>query len=190
LLYNPTYCIHIIFLHSVIIYNTTTDDNNNNDNNGEGHNEDDGDASDGDEEHPKEYVMINPGNVHEENLFDWNEINHEIINGINGPVAMRPIGNMHINEDKYFGFGKHGYNRADEIPNDDYYNDVDNDHGKENGNKGGCNNDSNNRGEGGASGTMVGGNNDATSIGNGDGEPSNTSQEEPIEEGPNQAVEL
>jgi hypothetical protein len=117
-------------------------------------------------------------------------INHEIINGINGPVAMRPIGNMHINEDKYFGFGKHGYNRADEIPNDDYYNDVDNDHGKENGNKGGCNNDSNNRGEGGASGTMVGGNNDATSIGNGDGEPSNTSQEEPIEEGPNQAVEL
>jgi hypothetical protein len=37
---------------------------------------------------------------------------------------------------------------------------------------------------------VVGGKNDASSIGNGGGGSSNASQEEPIEEGPNQGVEL
>jgi hypothetical protein len=37
---------------------------------------------------------------------------------------------------------------------------------------------------------VVGGNNDATCIGNGDGGPYNASQGEPTEEGSNQRVEL
>jgi hypothetical protein len=55
---------------------------------------------------------------------------------------------------------------------------------------GGCNGDSNDCGEGATSGTMVGGNNDATSIGNGNGRPSNAPKEEPTKEGPNQGVEI
>jgi hypothetical protein len=37
---------------------------------------------------------------------------------------------------------------------------------------------------------MIVGNNDATSIGYGDGKPNNAPQEEPTEEGPNQGVEI
>jgi hypothetical protein len=44
-----------------------TDDNNNDDNNGGGHNGNDGDASNGGEENPKECPLINPKNVHQEN---------------------------------------------------------------------------------------------------------------------------
>ena len=84
---------------------------------------------------------------------------------------MGPIGNMHVNDDTFVGFGEHGYNRANEEPNDNYYNDVSKDHGEENRNDHGCNNNSNNRGEGGASGIAVGGNTDATSVDNGDGGP-------------------
>jgi hypothetical protein len=103
---------------------------------------------------------------------------------------MGPIGNMHVNDDTPVGFGEHGYNRANEEPNVNYYNDVSKDHGEENRNDRGCNNNSNNRGEGGASSTMVSGNNDVAYIGYGDGGPSNAPQEEPTEEGSNQGVEL
>jgi hypothetical protein len=71
-----------------------------------------------------------------------------------------------------------------------HYDDVANDHHEENGNNEGRNSDNNNRGKGGSSGTVVGGNNNSTSIGNGDGYPSNTSQEEPTKEGLNQEVQL
>jgi hypothetical protein len=94
---------------------------------------------------------------------------------------------MHVNEGKYFDFGKHGYDWTNEEPNDNDYNDVANNHGKENGNEGGHNN---NRGEGGVSSTVVGSNNDAAFIGNGDSQPSNVFQEEPTKKGSNQRIEL
>jgi hypothetical protein len=97
---------------------------------------------------------------------------------------------MHINEDALVGSAKHGYNRTNEELDDDDYNDVANDHGKENGNKCGHNGDSNDHGEGGATSTVVSGNDDAASIGNGDGGTTNASEEEPTEEGSNQRVEI
>jgi hypothetical protein len=65
--------------------------------------------------------------------------------------------------------------RVDKEPNDENYNDIENDHGEENGNKGSCNSDSNDHGEGDASSTVVGCNNDAASIGDGHGGPINAS---------------
>jgi hypothetical protein len=104
----------------------------------------------------------------------------------NAPV----IGNMYVNEDSPVGSGEHGYDQADEEPNDDNYNDVANDHGKENGNERGYNGDSNDHEEGGATGTMVHDNNDAIPIGNGDGRTSNAPEEEPTEEVSNQGIEI
>jgi hypothetical protein len=77
----------------------------------------------------------------------------------------------------YKSIEEHGYNRTDEEPNDEDYNNVDNDHGKKKGNEGGDNGDSNDHGEGRASGTMVGGNTNAASIGIGNGGSSNACQE-------------
>ena len=92
---------------------------------------------------------------------------------------MGSIGSIYINKGEYIGFREHGYNQVDEEPNDDNYNDVDNDNGEENGNKGGRNSDSINCREGGTSGSMVGGNNDAASISNGNGGPRNAFLEDP-----------
>jgi hypothetical protein len=128
--------------------------------------------------------------VHQECSFNWNDINDEVENGVDGYMAMEPIGNMHVNEDVPVGSKEHGYDQADRKLNDDNYNDVADDHGKENGNELGRNGDSNDSGEGGDSGTMIDGNIDATSIGNGDGGSNNTPQEEPTKEGFNQGIEI
>ena len=44
---------------------------------------------------------------------------------------MGPIGNMHDNDDGAVGFGEHAYDWANEEPNDDDYNDVVEDLGKD-----------------------------------------------------------
>jgi hypothetical protein len=158
------------------------DNDDNHDNGSKGHEGSDGDASDGREEHCREYLLVNPKNVRYECSFDWNEIDEEVANSIDKYTAMGPIGNVHVNEDAPIGFAQHGYNQADEEPNDDNYNEVANEHGEENGNTHGHNGDSNDCGLGGASGIVVGSNIDTTSIGNGDGGPNNAPKEEPTKE--------
>jgi hypothetical protein len=69
--------------------------------------------------------------VHQKCPFDWNEIDEELANGSEGHTIVGSIGNMYVNEDSPVGSGEHGYDQADEEPNDDNYNDVANDHGKE-----------------------------------------------------------
>ena len=86
---------------------------------------------------------------------------------------MGSIENMHVYEDQHVGSENMVYNQADEEPTDQEYNDVDNDHSKENGNKGGHNGDSKDYGKSGSTGTMIGGRSGAASISNGDGKPSN-----------------
>ena len=152
-----------------------TNDDNNNDNGGKGYNGNDGDAFDGREEHSKEYPPINPRNVHQKNPYDWNEINNKVVNGVDRHVAVGSSGNMYVSEDVPEGFGEHGYDQTNEESNDDDYNDIIDDYGEENRNKRGRNSESNNRREGGASGTMVSGNNEVAYIGYGDGGPGNAS---------------
>lgn len=79
------------------------DDDNNDDNGDKGHDGDDRDASDGGEEHCREYTPTNLGNVHQECSFNWNDINDEIENGNDGYTAIEPIGNMYVNEDAPVG---------------------------------------------------------------------------------------
>jgi hypothetical protein len=88
-------------------------------------------------------------------------------------MAMGSIENMHVNEDAPVSSTECAYNGSDEEPDDDDYDEVVNEHGEENGNAHGHNGDGNNRGEGGATGTTVGGNNDAAFIASGDGRSSN-----------------
>jgi hypothetical protein len=85
------------------------DSNNNNSNGCNGHDGNDRNASDRDEEHPREFPLINPKNVHQENPFNWNKIDDKIANGVDEHAVLGSIGNMHVNEGKYFDFGKHGY---------------------------------------------------------------------------------
>jgi hypothetical protein len=80
---------------------------------------------------------------------------------------------MHVNGDAPICSVERTYDQADEKPNDDDYDVVVNEHGTENKNAHGRNSDGNDRGEGGGIGTVVGGNNDATSVGSGDGGSSN-----------------
>jgi hypothetical protein len=97
---------------------------------------------------------------------------------------------MHVNEDALLGFAERGYDLTDEEPDDDNNDEVANEHGEENGNVHGRNSNSNDRGEGGASGTVVGGNTNAASVGSGDGGPNNVPQEKQIDEAPNHGVEI
>jgi hypothetical protein len=138
-----------------------TDDDDNDDNNGnngngsKGHDGNDGDAFDRREEHHRESLSINSGNVQEECPYDWNEINEEVENGVDKQAAMGSIRNVHVNEDAPIGSTQLGYDQADEGADDDNKNEVANEHGKENGNVHGHNGDRNNYGEGGPSGTAV-----------------------------------
>ena len=167
-----------------------TNDDDNNDNDSKGPNGGDGDAFDERKENHKKYLLLNPRNVCQECSFNWNEIDEEVANNIDGHVAVGSIGNMHVNEEATVGFIEHGYDLANEELDDDDYNDATNDHGEENENKCGRNGDSNDHGEGGATSTMVSGSNDATPIGNRDGGTSNASKEEPTEEDPNHGIEI
>jgi hypothetical protein len=97
---------------------------------------------------------------------------------------------MGINEDTPVGSIEHGYDQEDEEPDDNNYNEVENEHGMENGNAHGHNSDSNDHGEGGLNATTVGGNTNAVSIGNEDGGSSNAPQEQSTKEAPNQDVEI
>jgi hypothetical protein len=158
---------------------TNDDDNDHNDDNngnrGEGHDDSNEDSSGGGGKYHKVDPSIIPRNIHPEAMFDWNGIDEEIANGIEEPTG--PIGNMHVNEDAPVHFVEHAYDRADEEPDDDDYDEVANEHGTENGNAHGRNGDGINRGEGGGTGATVGGNNDAASVGSGDGGSSNVPQE-------------
>jgi hypothetical protein len=104
---------------------TDDDDNDDNDddncNGGEGHDGNDGDSFDGGEEHCIADLPIIFRNVQHEGMYDWNEIDEEIANGVEEHVAIRPIKNMHIKEDAPLGFVERAYDRADEEPNDDDY---------------------------------------------------------------------
>jgi hypothetical protein len=149
-----------------------TDDNDNDDNNGNGgngHNCSDGDSSGGGREYHRTDPPVIPGNLHLEAMFEWNGINEEIANGVDEHTTMGPIGNMHVNEDAPVRSIKRAYDRADEESNDDDYDEVANQYGTKNGNTHGHNGDGNDRGKDGATGTAVGGNNDAASVGSGDG---------------------
>ena len=78
---------------------------------------------------------------------------------------------MHVNEGHYVGTEEHNGNQRDEESNDVEYSDVDNVHSEEIGIEGG--HKGSNHGEGGISGTMVGGSNGVVSFSNSDGTPSN-----------------
>jgi hypothetical protein len=97
----------------------------------------------------------------------------EIANVVDEHSAMGPIGNMHVNEDAPVRSKECAYDRVNEEPNDDDCDEVANEHGTENGNAHGRNGDGNDRGEGGVTSAAFGGNNDAASIGSGDGGSSN-----------------
>ena len=148
------------------------DNDNNDDNNGngsKGYNCSDGYSSNGGGEYHKANPPIIPQNLHLEAMFEWNGIDEEIANGVDERSTMGPIENMHLNEDAPVCFIKRAYDRADEEPHDDDYDEVANQYGTKNGNTHCHNGDGNDLGKGGAIGTIVGGNNDVASIGSGDG---------------------
>jgi hypothetical protein len=97
----------------------TYDDNNdnNNSNGGKGHDGSDGDAFDGWREHRWEGPPINPGNVHHEGVYNWNEINEEMANGVDEHAVEGSIRNMHVDEDALVGSIERSYDRADENNN-------------------------------------------------------------------------
>jgi hypothetical protein len=105
-------------------------------------------------------------------------------------VAVGPIENMHVNEEAPVRSEELTYDRADEEPDDDDYDEVANEHGIEDGNVHGHNGDGNDRVEGGGTGTTVGGNNDAVSVGSANGGSSNVPQEQRTEEAPNEGVDF
>jgi hypothetical protein len=111
--------------------------------------------------------------VHHEGVYVWNEIDEEMANGVDKHAIVGSIGNMQVNEDAPVGSAEHTYDWADEESDDNNYDEVGNERGKENENAHGRNSDSNDYGEGGASGTAFGGNTNAASVGSGDGGPSN-----------------
>ena len=94
-----------------------TDDDNNDDNNGNGcksHDSSDKDASNGQREHRREGPLVNPGNVHHESVYNWNEINKEMANDVDEHTAMGSIRNMHVDEDALVGSTERSYDRANE----------------------------------------------------------------------------
>jgi hypothetical protein len=105
-------------------------------------------------------------------------------------MAVRSIENIHVNEDAPVCSIECTYDRADEEPDNDDYDEVANEYGEENGNAHGRNGDGNDLGEGAATGAAVSGNNDAAFVGSGDGKSSNVPQEEQTEEAPNQRKEI
>jgi hypothetical protein len=156
---------------------TDDDDNDGNDDNngngGEGHNGSDGDSSDGGGQYHRADLPFNPEDPHPEAVFDWNGIDKEITNGVDEHAAVEPIGNMHVNEEALVRSEERAYDRADEEPDDDDYDEVANEHGIEDGNAHGRNGDGNDRGEGGGTRIAIGSNNDAASVGSADGGSSN-----------------
>jgi hypothetical protein len=155
------------------------DNDDNNGNGGEGHDGNNGDSSGGGGEHHRREPPVILGNLHPKVVYDWNEINEGIANGVDEHATVGPIGNMHIDEDAPLRFAKHAYDRANEEPDDDNYYDVANEYGEENGNTHGRNGDGNDRTKGGAIGGAVGGNNDIAFVSSGDGGSSNIPQEAP-----------
>jgi hypothetical protein len=97
---------------------------------------------------------------------------------------------MHVDEDAHVRSAERAYDRAEEVADDDNYDEVANEYSEENENAHGHNGDGNDRGKGGAIGAAASGNNDAASVGSGNGGSSNIPQEERIEETPNQGVEI
>jgi hypothetical protein len=173
---------------------TDDDDNDGNDDNngnrGEGHAGSDGDSSDGGGQYHRADPPVIPQDPHPEVVFDWNGIDEEIANDVDEYVAVGPIGNMHVNEEAPVHSEEPAYDRVDEEPNDDDYDEVANEHGTEDGNAHGRNGDGNDHGEGGGIGVVVGGNNDAASVGSADGGSGNVPQEQRTKETPNQGVEI
>jgi hypothetical protein len=107
------------------------DNDNNNDNNGnggEGHDGNDGNASGGGGEYRREDPSVNPGNLHHEGVYDWNEINKEMANGVDEHAVVGSIGNMHVDEDALVGSAKCGYDQTNEELDDDDYDEVANEH--------------------------------------------------------------
>jgi hypothetical protein len=165
------------------------DDNDGNDGNGgEGHDSSDGDSFDGGRQYRRADPPVNPEDPHPKVVFDWNGIDEEIANGVDEHAVVGPIGNMHVNEEAPICSEERAYDQADEEPDDDSYDEVANEHGIEDGNVHGRNCDDNDCGEGGGTGTVVGGKNDATSIGSADGGSSNVPQGQRTEEVRNQGV--
>ena len=80
---------------------------------------------------------------------------------------------MHVNGDAPIRYVERTYDQVDEKSNDDDYDVVANEHGTENKNTHGHNGNGNDHSEGGGTSAIVGGNNDTTSIGSGDGRSSN-----------------
>ena len=85
---------------------------------------------------------------------------------------------MHVNEDALACSIECAYDRADEKPNNDDYDEVANEYDDENKNTHGRNGDGNDLGEGGATSIAVGGNNDAATVGSRDGGSNNIPEEE------------
>jgi hypothetical protein len=133
----------------------------NNGNGGKGHDDNDGDSSDGGGQYCRADPPVIPQDPHPEAMFDWNGIDEEIANGVDEHAAVEPIGNMHVNEEAPICSEEPAYDRADEEPDDDEYDEVANEHGTEDGIAHGRNSDGNDHSEGGGIGTVVGGNNDA-----------------------------
>jgi hypothetical protein len=149
------------------------DNDDNNGNGGEGHDCSDRKASGRGGKHRKEDLPIIPGNVYYKAVYDWNAIDEKMASGVDEYVAVGSIRNMHVDEDAPVRSTERAYDRADEEPDDYNYDEVDNEHGEGNGSTHGRNGDSNDHGEGGATSNAVSGNTDATSVGSGDGGPSN-----------------
>jgi hypothetical protein len=162
--------------------NDNDDNDDNNGNGGEGHDGSNGDSSGGGREYHRLDPPIIPRNLYPEAVLNWNGIDEEIANDVDG--------NMHVNEDAPVYSVERVYDRVDEEPDDDEYDEVANEHGKENGNAHGRNGDGNNCCEGGATGAAAGGNNDTASVGSGDGGSSNVPHEEQTKEAPNQGIEI
>jgi hypothetical protein len=166
------------------------DNDDNNGNGGEGHDGSNLNSSDRGGEHCGANLPIFLGNQHLKAVYDWNEIDEEIANGVDKHAAVGPIRNMHVDEDAPVCSVDCAYDRADEESDDDDYDKVANEHSEENGNAHGQNGNGNNCGEGGATGAAVSCNNDAASVASGDGGSSNVLQEGRTEEAPNQGVEI
>ena len=128
--------------------------------------------------------------MHPEAVYDQNEIDEEIANIVDKHAAVGPIRNMHVHEDAHVRSTKHAYDQANEVADDDDYDEVANEYSEENGNAHGCNGDDNDRGEGGVIGAAASGNNDAASVGSGSGGSSNVPQKEQFQKTPNQGVEI
>ena len=97
--------------------NDVNDDNNSN--GGKGHDGNNGDSLAGGGEHCRKEPPIILRNQHPKVVYDWNEINEGIANGIDKHTTVGSIENMHIDEDAPICFTEHAYDQANEEPNDD-----------------------------------------------------------------------